>query len=214
MDWQVIITSLITSFGGTGALIVVIIFLSKKWISTIIEGSVGNEYAKDLENYKSKLQEQMTLSIQKLNAGFQDAVNEKAADKVLFNRFLDVLPSSGSIEFVDTFNMAGFAFWGKELDQLKKFSSRWGRPENQFLDDEIEQKRECLYRIVDEYLVYLSFNSFPLDNNIECYTVPPEWETTHPEKFKEVVNKLHDLAGQLVTAHKDLVKTARKKLTC
>ncbi|MHB9027228.1 MAG: hypothetical protein ACYC9O_00515 [Candidatus Latescibacterota bacterium] len=214
MNWSVIITALLASIGGTGSLIAVILFVGKKWLDTRIAGSIGHEYAKKLEEHKAQLQEQVSRSLQMMQADFQAAVDEKVADKILFAKLMDTLPSSGSIEFIDEYNMAGFAFKWERLDQLKSFLREWDRPENRFLNNEIDVKRECLYNIAREYISYLSLNTFCLDNNIEYSSVPAEWELTNPELFHEVVDKLHRLAGQLVTAHQDLVKTARNKLKC
>lgn len=73
-------------------------------------------------------------------------------DKELFQEFLRVLPSNGSIEFIKTYNMAGFAFDGRKLDDLKRFVYEWNDAEHKFYDTKLEKKRKNLLELTDRYL--------------------------------------------------------------
>lgn len=214
MEWDSIKTALVTSIGGTGALLVVATFLGKKWVETRVKSSVEHEYAKKLLEHKAKLQEQVNESIERLKAKSSDDANQREIDIAQFNRFMDVLPSSGSIEFLRTFNMAGFLLNRTQLDQIIRFYDGWDAPEYHFLDNEIDSKRILLHKSSGEYLNYMEMNTFPSHSHVGCNYVPPEWEIEQPDRFWEVVNTLHKLAGKIVEDHEDLVKSARQKLKC
>ena len=131
-------------------------------------------------------------------------------DRELFQEFLEVLPSSGSIDFIDTKNMAGFSFDPESLDDLREFYYNWDDAEHEFMDDELEEKRERLYDLVADYTSLISGNTFRTDSGRQ--TVPPEWEHQQPDRFAKVVSELHEKAEAVVEAHQDLVRTGRKKL--
>lgn len=131
-------------------------------------------------------------------------------DRELFKEFLEVLPSSGSIDFIDTMNMAGFSFDSERLDDLREFYYNWDNAEHEFMDEELEAKRERLHELIGDYTSLISGNTFPTDGGRQ--TVPPEWEREQPERFAKVVNELHEKAEEVVEAHQDLVRTGREKL--
>ena len=195
-------------------MIAIIVFLGRRWLGARIEESIKHEYARKLEEHKAHLQEQVNRSIRQMQSEFQEAVDQKATDKALFAKFLETLPSSGSIEFMDKFNMAGWSFDRKNLDQLATFQEDWRRPERQFLDEEVDKRRAHLHKLIGEYLKCLAFNTFPVKGNPDYSSVPEEWQEEQPERFNRTVKKLHDLAGKAVAAHKDLITTARQRLKC
>lgn len=131
-------------------------------------------------------------------------------DRELFKEFLEVLPSSGSIDFIDQKNMAGFSFDSEKLDDLRDFYYDWDDAEHEFMDDELEAKRERLHELVADYTSLIAGKTFPTDSGHQ--TVPPEWEYEQPERFAKVVNELHEKADAVVEAHQDLVRTGREKL--
>ena len=131
-------------------------------------------------------------------------------DRELFHEFLEVLPSSGSIDFIDRRNMAGFSFDSEKLNDLHEFYYNWDDAEHEFMDDELEAKRKRLHELIGDYTSLISGNTFPTDSGQQ--TVPPEWEYNQPERFGKVVGELHEKAGAVVEAHQDLVRTGRKKL--
>ena len=214
MDLNSFITALITSLGGTGLFVVLMTFFVKKWVSSRIEESVRHEYAIKLEEHKVQLQEQVSRSVKKIEAEYQEIIDQKKVDKALFAKFMSVLPSSGSIEFINRFNMAGWSFNRDEFKQLDNFHHDWSSPEYQFLDKQIDDKRKRLHELVAQYLAYLAINTFPVRGAVGISSVPEEWEEEQPERFHETVTKLHEFARLVVEAHSDLVKTARNHLKC
>jgi hypothetical protein len=82
----------------------------------------------------------------------------RLADRKLFKQFLKVLPSTGSIDFIDRTNMAGFSFLWDELHDLEVFAHGWGDPEHEFHDHSLEAIRLELRQKIIKYLNYLSLN--------------------------------------------------------
>lgn len=212
MDWSAFWTALLTSIGGTTVLATILAWLGKKWIGARIENSVRHEYDVKLETHKAKLQQEVTETVRKLETEFQDAVDRQATDKDLFRRFLTTLPSSGSITFLRDNNFAGFSFRRSRLRDLDTFYHEWHDAEHEFLDGELEQIRKRLHELTAEFLSYLAVNTWPLDGDVESSWVPPEWEDVQPERFRETVDRIHDLAGRIVDVHASLVRMGRAKL--
>ena len=136
-----------------------------------------------------------------------------AVDRDLFNRLRQDLPSNGSIAFIGTNNFAGFSFQLSRLADLDTFVYEWDDAEHEFLNKNLEQKRKELMTLVKEYLSVIAVQTFPT-RTPGWNSVPEEWEIEQPKRFNEVVEKLHNLAGQIVEVHQDLFRTARKKLKC
>lgn len=132
------------------------------------------------------------------------------ADRKLFSKFLEELPSSRSISFIDQHNMAGFSFPGEPIRELERFHVSWGNAEHEFLDQDLESLRSKLYGLIGEYIGLIAVNTFPVGATGR-FTVPAEWEERNPEKFFEVVGKLHDTAAKIVAAHQELVRLGRRK---
>lgn len=132
-------------------------------------------------------------------------------DLELFNQFLNTLPSEGSIRFIDKFDMAGGVFKRSKLDQLYEFYYKWTTPEYKFLNKKLEKLRAELHQKSVNYLNYLSINTWVIKGNSEYSSVPPEWEEEKPDRFKEVVGRLHSSAEEIVKLHKELVGLGIKK---
>lgn len=133
------------------------------------------------------------------------------ADKDLFEAFKSTLPSKGSISFIDEQNMAGFSWPRKKLEQLEKFYHEWDDAEHEFLSNELESLRSKLHQLIGDYLGQIAVNTFPA-NNTDRQTVPPEWELENPKRFFDVVNSLHETAGEIVKTHQDLIRVGKKRL--
>lgn len=194
------------------AVIVVLIgWLGKEWLGTRIEMSVTHEYDKKLETYKSELQQTTAAALRRMKTEYQNSMDRKATDKELFQQFLTTLPSTGSIEFIQSFNFSGFSFPYARLQDLQTFRYDWSNAEHEFLDSEMEQKRAKLLELVYKFLDYIATNTWPTEGNTDFSTVPPEWEYDDPDRFNKVVKIIHNLAQQIFELHVDLVRTGRKK---
>lgn len=138
-------------------------------------------------------------------------VDTTTPDSKLFEQFKEVLPSNGSIKFIDEQNMAGGSWPRKMLEDLERFYYEWNDAEHEFLDNDLEKDRTKLHALIGDYLGQVATNTFPTDHP-ERQTVPLEWETDNPKRFFDVVNKLHEIAGLIVEMHQGLIRKARQKL--
>ncbi|MAI42122.1 MAG: hypothetical protein CMP95_06670, partial [Gammaproteobacteria bacterium] len=94
--------------------------------------------------------------------------------------------------------------WPREnLKQLKKFYHEWDDAEHEFLSNELESLRSKLHQLIGNYLDQIAVNTFPADN-LERQIVPPEWEIENPKLFFEVVNSLHETAGEIVKTRRSV----------
>ncbi len=106
--------------------------------------------------------------------------------------------------------MAGLPFDPEKIEDLRAFYYQWHDAAHEFRNKKFEKRRKLLWDLVEKYIKSLAANTCLNDQGMQ--TVPSEWEIEQPERFKEVVNNFHNLAGQIVLAHQDLVRYARKKL--
>lgn len=143
---------------------------------------------------------------------FRSKVDEaRAHDRALYDQLTALLSSKGVIGFLDRNNMAGFSFVQAKFEPLWEFLYEWNVPEREFLSPELEVIRKALWEKVDAYTGLLAFETFPT-HNPDRHTVPPEWEHEQPDRFWRVVNAFHELAGEIVTLHGDLVRTGKAQL--
>jgi hypothetical protein len=129
-------------------------------------------------------------------------------DVILLKNFTNLM--ANSIEYFDEQNMA-FSFNSLKLDPLLDFLWCWNKPEKEFLNTEIEQAKMQFWHKLNEYNGYLATNTFPtkLPNRLE---VPKEWEEGNPQKFDEVVSKLHQMIGEVIGLYNEVIRTAKKQL--
>lgn len=132
-------------------------------------------------------------------------------DRSLFNELTALLTSDGAIGFIDRHNMAGWIFRDVELDPLHDFFLHWNAPERSFLTLELEELRQALWSKVKEYLGVISRETFPA-RTPGWRSVPSDWAEEQPEHFRRVVDTLHELAGEIVDLHSNLVRIGKMKL--
>lgn len=150
------------------------------------------------------------LKSEKFEKEESDREQKKEVDRETYRRFLEVLPTEGSISFIKNNNMAGFSFDLERLRHLYSFRDEFQDAEKEFLDDELEFKKQKLFSLIVQYIRLLAYKTFPTDNGLQ--TVPPEWEIEQPDEFEKVVKDFHNLADEIVNSHQDLIRTARSKL--
>lgn len=198
----------VTFFSGFGlaALLGVLVNI---WLGTRMK----HDYDKKLEEHKAGLQKEVEQYKLDLGMGHQKTLAKINTDKELFIKFLDELPSNGSIQFLKTNNFAGIPFEGERLDQCRNFLCNWNDAIHEFLDSELEEKRKFLLELIEHLLVFLYSNVWPLKGTMGLYSVPPEWKETQPERFGTVVKQIDDLAEKIVSTYDELVRMAHSKLT-
>lgn len=133
----------------------------------------------------------------------------RAADRILFNSFLELLPSGELIDFLMNHDMsAGFS--RDRLANVVKFKIEWNNAESEFLDPVLESHRQMLrtevvefWEAVDEYI------DEPQPN---WWRVSQQIRDGDAEIYAQAVAELHDLATRVAQAHQSLIREARKRL--
>jgi hypothetical protein len=214
LGWERIVLVMNTEFGEPTVLP---FDLRSRRITTYKVAEDADEKAPARNSLKKTLVAALKLihdgqNIQSRRLVVTDSTGVGALDLRLFEEFVSTLPSNGSIRFIDEQNMAGFSWPLDRIRDLECFYEEWGDAEHEFIDNELEQIRSDLYRLVGDYLGQIATNTFP-SNNSDRQTVPPEWEEKNPKRFFEVVNKLHETASAIVKSHQDLIRVGRRKLS-
>jgi hypothetical protein len=143
---------------------------------------------------------------------FRGKVDEsRMHDRALYDQLTALLRSDGVIGFLDQNNMAGYSFPEAKLEPLREFFYEWNCPEREFISPKLDAIRKALWEKVDAYTDLLATETFPT-HNPERQTVPPEWEYEQPKRFQRVVKAFHDLAGEIVALHAELVRTGKALL--
>lgn len=135
----------------------------------------------------------------------------KQHDKKLFDELTSLLKTNGIIGFLDKNNMAGFAYREENFEPLREFYYEWNAPERHFLTPELDEIRSKLWKCADSYTSILASETFPLANP-SLSSIPQDWEIHQPKRFWKAVNSLHELAGQIVELHKELIQTGKRIL--
>jgi hypothetical protein len=132
-------------------------------------------------------------------------------DRKLYDAFLQDLPSSGVIGFVDHTDMT-FPFEMRLLDPLATFLAKSKGPEQAFLTAEIETARQEFIETVKKYLAAVAVDTFPTGSALGWNSVPAEWAHEQPDRYWDTMSRLHDLAGEVVRLHRAVVEISRKCL--
>lgn len=146
------------------------------------------------------------LSIPATGGGGVKTVSSRR-DRILFDKFCEVLPSGGrSIRFLKTHDMGG-SFHADNLIELETFEHEWNDAEHEFLNIELECQRKKLFHALDSFLEAIALHTFPgrLERNL---TMDMDDLETRPEKWA-IYKKLNSLATTVWDEHQSLVRLGR-----
>lgn len=137
-------------------------------------------------------------------------------DKLLFKQFIIEFPSnSKSIRFLSEHDFGG-SYHENNTDQIEGFVNSWNNAEKQFLDPELESKREELWRNCHSLICKLSNKCFYLNSGplLTCIPDSCRSEFNWPEEVNLMVKELNELATECFNSHQSLVSACRRKLKC
>ena len=140
----------------------------------------------------------------------KDLRKSEESDITLLKKFLEILPYEGSISFIDGTDMSATCFDPEKHNDLRNFYYHWDDASHEFIDNNIERRKKILWDLIEEYITALGTNTVSTDDGLQ--TVPHEWKTEQSKHYKEVVDNFHILAGQIVVAHQEMIRYAKKKL--
>ncbi|SFJ13593.1 HNH endonuclease [Bosea sp. OK403] len=118
---------------------------------------------------------------------------------------------SETIEFVRS-HPFGTIFRSANVQPLYNYADNPTRPDEEFIDPELESLRAALKDRVFLFANTLATNTWADDRNDAFAAVPREWSYNNHQKYYDVVELLHDQATEVGNAFDNLVKSALRKL--
>ncbi|MGL5257165.1 MAG: HNH endonuclease [Proteocatella sp.] len=131
-------------------------------------------------------------------------------DRTVYKQIKEVLNRECFLDFIKTFNFAGWPFSLTLLNPLDEFLYLCESPEMEFIDSDLESILSELKYNLKRFRYLISVNTFSVGNNEN--SVPEEWEYEQPERFSKVVEEIHLFAKNSVESYANLVKLGRRKL--
>jgi hypothetical protein len=133
-------------------------------------------------------------------------------DRELFAKFLQALPYDGAISFLASRPLHAGSFKGDVFIPLYDFAQGWNDAAHEFHLPQLESRKKRLQVLANEFADAMGDHSFPVQGSPNRHEIPREWRETDPARYKQATSELEDLAREVVTAHQDFVRVARRKL--
>lgn len=130
-------------------------------------------------------------------------------DNDLFQQLLTIIPTQGAIEYLSSTDMER-PIETKIINSLMSFSNVWIGAEYKFRDRKIERAKTNLIIAINDFFAEFNVNTYPrIDGRNE---IPIEWSEDSPEKYNQIRDILNKLADQVVIAHAELIRVAKKNI--
>jgi hypothetical protein len=156
----------------------------------------------------------LQLSQEKLS--HQDKAATIEADKVLYEKFIETIPSGSRSIYLLQSHDFGNAFSLESLKEIDAFVSEWNCAEAKFLNEELEQLRDALWQKSNEFSWLLAMKSAPIGNGRFQSVVPDQhrddWDW--PKWVDDDVKAVNATASEVVELHQKLITTAKRALRC
>jgi hypothetical protein len=127
-------------------------------------------------------------------------------DRKLFQKLQTLLPSNGSIKYFREASLANKVH-EEHLKPLEIFSNEWSGPEHEFLDPNLQAKLKLFHERTNIFLDFIGQYTVSDDRNRQVMSI----DNLHG-KYKEKVEESNRKANEMVKAHEDLFRSARKIL--
>lgn len=168
----------------------------------------GSKYSSsELKRHRDAWFERVSSS-----AGVLSDVESRRVDSEIFHKVCSLLPWTGSIGFVKSFNFAGFSFDDDRVKEFYLFLKECDNPAFEFIDADLEGLRIKLRDSCTEFVSYLAINTYPLQNRSNRQSVPNEWWYTDPERFEKAVSGIHERAKVVGESYDAIVRLGVRKL--
>ena len=133
-------------------------------------------------------------------------------DVSLFDKFLETLPSDGSIEYIKEQDMEG-SIDSTRLEDLRRFRDSWGNAEHEFTNTSLRKKLRKLHSLVCEYMEFYAVNTFSdIHGSSRYFHIQPNMAHYDRAQFHSIVRTLHTMADEIVKTHQALIRAAKKRI--
>jgi len=131
-------------------------------------------------------------------------------DRKLFAKLQTLLPSNGSIKYFREASVAN-KIHEVHLEPLNTFSNEWSDPEHEFLNPKLQKKLKLFYGRTRSFL-YSVDQCTSSDYRDRQVVSKDLLDKGMEKKYKAAVDELNKKADEMVNAHEDLFRSARKTL--
>lgn len=137
-----------------------------------------------------------------------------AADRKLFDKFLEVFPSNSPSARLLHEHDFGNSFHEGNTDQIDNFVSHWGIAEMCFHDAEIEEAKAALYTSCRKLVYELSSAAFYIGAGPMLTCIPDAFRGAWqwPPHVEQRIRELNELASTCHSQHQSFIATARRRL--
>ena len=137
--------------------------------------------------------------------------NNSSQDKILYKKFLQTLPSNGSVEFIKYHDFHN-SFALDNLRQLINFSEEWINAEHEFMNQELETLRKNLLEKIQHFVYDSSMKTYSIGDGIQTImnNRDEDWNLTQVTQDNIVL--LNNYGNNIYDLHQDLVRIGRDLL--
>jgi hypothetical protein len=182
-------------------------------VSLLLSSRLKHEYDKKLEAHKASLTQQYQTVIERLKHELQEnstgAKEQLEADRTLYGKFVDTMPSTGCIEQIGNANFQS-AFSQTMFKDLRDFHRGWNNAQHEFMDKDIEAARTQLYELIIELFDFVTQYSSQIKDDV--YEIPKVWENMPRSYSADLVRSANRMCRRIYDSHQTLIRTAKTKL--
>ncbi len=134
--------------------------------------------------------------------------NNSSQDKSLYEKFLQKLPSEGSIKFINHHDFHN-SFALENLRQLRNFADEWNNAEYEFMNSDLEDIRKELLEKVQHFVYYSGMKTFPLGGGIQTIMNNADEECNLTQSTQDNIVLLNNYGDDIFKIHQKLVRKGR-----
>jgi len=132
-------------------------------------------------------------------------------DKKLLEKFLEDLPSNGCISYIRS--LVGKTWhYDRLFSNLEVVVNKWDSVEYEFLDKEVEEKKNNFFQNAVNFMEYTSSTIFIKDHNPNLCGIAEEWRENNPKEYTEALEKIPEKGRIVGESYDDFVRFAKQKL--
>lgn len=139
------------------------------------------------------------------------ATDAHPSDVLLFKQLIELLPSTGIIQFMKTHDFLG-SFKRDEINSIEEFLYEWDNAEHEFQDRDVEGLKVQLYVAAQNFDKLVGKYTSPNKYGFQAVR-PDHFEGGHQREleFQREAKEIGDAADEVVAKHQEFVRAGRQK---
>ena len=138
----------------------------------------------------------------------------RGRDRGVLDELTQVLPPNQSIRWLRDHDFGG-PIPLRMLDAIHVFNERSRDPDFEFINPELEQSRRQLLFATTGLTREIGAETYPAGHDAGggiVNRIPPEMRHQDPSRFRQIQERINNLADDVVKAYDNLIRLGRKKL--